>query len=236
MRSDHIPPLRPGAIQIATLRLGEVGTPVDELASLLSADELARADAFHFADDRRRSITVRAALRVLLGHHLAVGARDVALGVGPHGRPRLDGDAAGAIDFNLSHSNDIATLGFARDHRIGVDIERIRDDIDIERLAGRFFTPTERRMLSATGLDQLRTFFAIWTRKEACVKASGLGLIVAPETFAVDLEDREPVDLGDHGAWATRGVPVDPGFVAAVAFDGDPKQISTFDATTTILG
>lgn len=236
MRSDHIPPLRPGTIQIATLRLGEVGTSVDEFASLLSVDELTKANAFHFADDRRRSITVRAALRLLLGHHLAVGAQDVALGVGPHGRPRLHGDAAGAIDFNLSHSDDIAMLGFSRDHRIGVDIERIRNDIDIERLAERFFTPTERRMLSTTGPDQLRTFFAIWTRKEACLKASGPGLTVAPETFAVDLEDGELVDLDNHGAWATREVPVDPGFVAAVAFDGNPTQISTFDATATILG
>jgi 4'-phosphopantetheinyl transferase len=80
-----------------------------------------------------------------------------------------------SVEFNLSHSGSRAWLAFARGREVGVDVEQIRNTLDYEVLALRFFSPAEQKELTALGAaEKCRGFFRCWTRKEAYIKALGL--------------------------------------------------------------
>lgn len=159
-----------------------VETGVDVSATSLSDDERARAARFRFDEHRRRWIAAHVALREILSTY----TDDVQFVLGEHGKPSL---ANGAVHFNLSHSGDLAVVAVS-DGEIGVDVEQIRDDFDYESIA-----PAPSR----------EAFFRAWTRKEARLKATGVGLGASePEELWV-----EDLALGDGyaGAVATNRLP-----------------------------
>ena len=91
-----------------------------------------------------------------------------------------------APDINLSHTRDWLAVAVLRAGRVGVDLECTRRRVPGPKVAERFFHPAERQTLQA---DDPRTFFRIWTRKEAWTKAIGLGLargrVAETDTFAL---------------------------------------------------
>jgi 4'-phosphopantetheinyl transferase len=95
--------------------------------------------------------------------------------------------------------------------RVGVDLERIRFDLSCEQLAEQFFSQQEIAALSACSLNQRRSaFFSCWTRKEAYVKAKGLGLSMPLDDFSVSLRSGGP-----RGCSLTP----EPGYIEAVAVE-----------------
>jgi 4'-phosphopantetheinyl transferase len=102
---------------------------------------------------------------------------------GAHGKPRLG--SSGGLKFNLSHSENWMLVGLAEEHELGVDVEIIRSISDMRGLARRHFTEREQSELSVCGRGTaVESFLRGWTRKEACLKALGTGLIL--EAVAVD--------------------------------------------------
>ena len=116
-------------------------------------------------------------------------------------------------------------VAVTRNHNIGVDVERIRADMHLERLAERFFSPSEVSELAALPPEQkVLGFFNCWTRKEAYIKAQGLGLSLPLYSFDVSLTPLEPVliratrpDHREAGRWSLLSLEVDPGFAGALA-------------------
>jgi len=99
----------------------------------------------------------------------------------PWGKPMLI-DHPG-IHFNLSHSQHLALLGISTRAPIGVDIEMIQhwSDAELHSLSRTIMTEAERQaMVDIIGQSgnaaASQAFLTAWTRKEACVKALGLGL------------------------------------------------------------
>jgi 4'-phosphopantetheinyl transferase len=154
--------------------------------AVLSAAELAQADRFVFARDRILYATAHAALRRVLGAVLGVAPGDVRFERDGSGRPLL---AGGGPAFSLSHSGDRALVAVRESGRIGVDVERLRDGIDVDRFAARNFTAFERAQIEACGAGgpaaRRQAFFRVWTRKEAYVKALGRGLLHPLSAFEV---------------------------------------------------
>ncbi|HSE96696.1 MAG TPA: 4'-phosphopantetheinyl transferase superfamily protein [Blastocatellia bacterium] len=154
---------------------------------LLADDERKRAARFHLQRDRRWYIAAHASLRRILGRYLDKDPSRIQFDYGKNGKPHLscENDTDG-LCFNLSCSHGIALIAVTRGLEVGVDVERIEADVDIERMAERFFSARERE--AVTSLPEARrreAFFACWTLKEAYVKAIGAGLSVAPESFDV---------------------------------------------------
>ncbi|MBP2707753.1 4'-phosphopantetheinyl transferase superfamily protein [Microbispora sp. RL4-1S] len=146
----------------------------------LSEAERRRAMRFAAPGERRRYVVAHAALRTLLGRLCGVPPERLAFGAEDGGRPRLDpsclppGDRKPPPDFNLSHSGDWALVAVAPPgERVGVDVERIRADLDHDELARRMYQPEEAARVSRAGLGE---YFRLWTAKEAYVKATGVGL------------------------------------------------------------
>lgn len=145
--------------------------PLDGLATA----EHARAARFAAGRYGQRYLAAREALRHLLAQALGCSPEDLVIQPDEFGKPHLH--PRGPLHFNLSHSTHEGLIGLSRDRPIGVDIEVVHDVIDAEALAEALFTDDERAAWSrATPALRDRAFLACWTRKEACLKALGVGL------------------------------------------------------------
>jgi 4'-phosphopantetheinyl transferase len=150
-------------------------TATDSDASVLSPDEIARAGRFQFEKDRIHFTRCRSALRQLLAGYLAIPAAEVRFEYLTSGKPQLAAEQnPRMLQFNVSHSASVALIAVGREHRLGVDIEKIRYEVDTTSLAERFFSLRERGGLQRLP-DHLRVpgFFACWMRKESFLKATG---------------------------------------------------------------
>ncbi|MCL6505420.1 MAG: 4'-phosphopantetheinyl transferase superfamily protein [Bryobacteraceae bacterium] len=169
----------------------------------------------------------RGILREILSRYTGRLPSDLEFGYGPAGKPFLldNSGAPSPLEFNLAHSHGLAIYGVAFRAAIGVDIERIRDGVEIEKLAARFFTPAEARALSNLPEPERRpAFFRAWTRKEAFLKALGQGLRAGLASCEVALEAGSGDALlsyrGDpqeSRRWRLQDVQLHPEYCAAVA-------------------
>ncbi|MCA8962447.1 MAG: 4'-phosphopantetheinyl transferase superfamily protein, partial [Planctomycetes bacterium] len=133
----------------------------------------------------RRFIAGRALLRGGLALYLALAPWDVELDYGEQGKPRLR--EGRGLEFNLSHSGDIAMLAVGA-RRLGVDVERRRTSRDLDAIARRYFSPPEvDEYQSLPKSERLPAFYRCWARKEAYLKARGGGLTTPLDQFAVTL-------------------------------------------------
>jgi 4'-phosphopantetheinyl transferase len=173
-----VPPLGPDDVHVWHASLPVAPGVADTCQSLLAPDERERAGRMLVRTARELFVVGRGTLRALLGGYLSVAAADVRFSYSPFGRPWVPaGDNRPALQFSISHSGTQIVLAFARAARVGIDIERVRTDADCDAIAARFFKPAERAVLSSLArADRIDAFFACWTRKEAVLKAVGLGI------------------------------------------------------------
>ncbi len=228
-------PFPSGRIDVWTVRLDEPST-AGPGASVLSPDEIARASRFHFEKDRIHFTRCRSALRRLLAGYLAIPATDVLFEYLASGKPQLAAEQNPcALQFNVSHSAGVALIAIGTERRLGVDIEKIRDDVDTTSLAERFFSLRERAGLQALP-DHLRLpgFFACWTRKEAFLKATGEGLSFPLADFSVTTHPAlDPVLEEIRGnteaaqQWSLADLSVVDGYRATAAVEGAFPRLET---------
>lgn len=215
--------------------LDQTPSQIRTLQQNLAADEQARAERFYFARDRGHFIAARGALRAILGRYLSRAPERVSLCYGSHGKPALaDAFDGNAIRFNLSHSQGVALYAFTRGREVGVDIERIRDDLKTAEIAERFFSRQEAAMLRALPIElRHQAFFRCWTRKEAYIKARGEGLSLPLDGFDVSLGPGEPAamlgtrpDPSEASRWSLHDLAPAPGFAAALAAQGHHWRVT----------
>ena len=188
----------------------------------LSPDEETRAARFRFERDRTFWVRARSALRAILADYTDIPAAELRFVLGPHGKPGLA--SGNDIEFNLSHAGSWAMVAVTRCVPVGIDIERIRDNVDIAALL---------RRLGVSDLpDNRGELFHLWNRREAMTKAVGGALLDQPKgDFGIcDLE----APKGYSAALALRGhtprvrrrsTPVLPGSTAKNAL---PEPAPTF--------
>ena len=154
----------------------------------LSHDELAKAERFCSDLNQARYIAGRAALRCVLADRLGCSPAAIGFSYGPNGKPMLKG-GRGQVEFNLAHSEGDAVIALVGGAAIGVDIEFPRPIADVKSLARLVFSDVERRELELAP-DPVSAFLNGWTRKEAYVKALGLGLTAPLREITVSLSGR----------------------------------------------
>jgi len=131
----------------------------------------------------------RATLRCLLADRLGCSPAEIRFSYGGNGKPTLEG-SRGHIEFNVAHSEGDAIIALADGAVIGVDIEHLRPIADVESLARLVFSDAELRELELAP-EPVLAFLNGWTRKEAYVKALGLGLAAPLRDITVPLSGRE---------------------------------------------
>jgi 4'-phosphopantetheinyl transferase len=199
------------------------------LEATLSPEEKARADRFHFANDRNRFIVARGLLRELLGKYLAQAPAGLEFSYGEHGKPTLSGrNASSGLCFNLSHSAGLAVYAIARERNLGIDVEHVRPESAGEDIAKRYFSAREVSDLRTLPPEaRVEGFFHCWTRKEAYLKATGMGLQIPLDSFSVNLLPGQPAQFlgGVEPRWHIAAYHPAEGYVAAVVYDGAPCAI-----------
>jgi 4'-phosphopantetheinyl transferase len=175
-------------------------------------------------------------LETVLAGYLGVEPGSVAVRRSPAGKPELGGSSLRA---SLAHSGDVALVAVACDREIGIDVERLREGTEAWSLVAHALTPAERRRLkSAPAAERSMSFLWTWARKEALVKAVGVGLALDPRLLELDAGPRlasAPAEFGRASEWTLVDLPL-PGYAAALAVKGPLTSLRLHDARTPVAG
>jgi 4'-phosphopantetheinyl transferase len=187
---------------------------------LLSDAERARAARYGIEALRDRYVIGRASLRRVLGAALGIAPARVPIVRGDRGRPRLTGNTA--LDFNISHTGEVALLGTVHDARLGVDVERADRQINVAGIARKFLTDNERAAIAPLAADPARrAVLTLWTCKEALSKATGDALSAPFASLDVDLRAgrtlRDGPDAYRPERWSLQAVGVPDDYIATIA-------------------
>ena len=213
----------PAAATIALVDLDVDAETLKRYASWLDIAERERAARFRHDRDRNRFVARRGELRELLGHDLGVAPEAVRLAEDGHGKPVLLDDPE--LRFNLSHSNGRALIATARGGAIGCDIEWRNPELACPKVARRLFAPAEYEALIALPPEQwVAGFYNCWTRKEAYVKALGLGLSYPLHAFTVSVAPGKPARFtSEETGWTLSSFEPAPGYQAALVTWAGPS-------------
>ena len=143
----------------------------------------------HERDRRRRLgeparlqfVLSRAVLRSVLAQYWPEEPKDIPLSTGcahcgdpSHGKPALEiPPESRPFSFSLSRTHGRVLVAVAR-HEVGVDVERVDQDFDVQRAAPLVLGDGDRPVCG------VHAFYALWTSKEAYLKGLGLGLVREP--------------------------------------------------------
>jgi len=226
--------LQPQHVDVWRVSLNVEPDSVKQMESTLSADETERASRFQFDKDKHRFLVARGSLRDVLSRYLGCQPNQPIFSISKYGKPALDNYK---MEFNVSHSGDFALIAVAQDRRVGVDIEKVRQGISSFVIAKQYFSKAEVDELQSLPLEQRETaFFACWSRKEAYIKAHGLGLSLPLESFDVSLAPNEPAiiratrpDEKEATRWTLMSFEVNADYGSAVAVEGHGVELRLWD-------
>ncbi len=162
---------------------------IKHLYPLLTAAEKERSERFKFYKHRKAFIASHSFLHTVLAYYIDTPADEIEFSYADHGKPYISAQQnAQNIQFNLSHSNNLAILAICKQHPVGVDIEYANRKNDWHGLSKRFFTENEQHnFFKLPENTQKDSFFKIWTRKEAHMKVTGQGLHLSPTQFEISI-------------------------------------------------
>jgi 4'-phosphopantetheinyl transferase len=159
---------------------------------ILDRQEQERVQRFHFVADAERYAVAHGNLRRILGAYLNLAPERLCFRNNQFGKPELAGETT--LKFNLSHSKSIAVLAVDHSQPVGVDVEDVRP-IEAEVADGHFSATELTDLRGLQGEDWLAGFYRCWTRKEAILKAEGVGLSRALDSFDVSLLPDKKAEL-----------------------------------------
>jgi 4'-phosphopantetheinyl transferase len=225
-------------ISVARIQVPEREVSTDaSLRQILSAEELGRIDRCASPLRRRQAAVAYATRRHILGEILSLDPQAVP----PASRSDSALCSLRGLPFyeSLAHSGRWIFYAVSLGRHLGVDVERVSDEIDVERLAKRFLAPSEASSLALLSTEERReAFFRLWTRKEAYLKARGGGVpsLLRSVTVSAGVEPRLLSDRKDEAAprgWTLRDLDGPEGYAAALAVEGDAGEIRTFECPFT---
>jgi 4'-phosphopantetheinyl transferase len=220
-------------VHVWSVDLDQPHITVESLARALSPDELKRADGFVYSADQRRYILARGATRTILGSYVGMQPDALRFEYGAHGKPSLRPMGGPAVHFNTAHSGELALVAISSGREVGIDVEIMRPFEDAIAVAERFFSPGERqRIATATGEYRTKLFLTYWTRKEAMLKLTGLGLSHALNLVDVSWPDEiSPLSSIEDGSGLVlqlrvRDLKPAVGYLSSLAAEGDEWAVS----------
>lgn len=208
---------------------------IPTLSRLLSESERSRSSAFFHQRDRERFIVSHGVLRVLLAEYLQSDPAQIQFAEESRRKPCLAAPfSQSGLQFNITHSGELALLAFAHQRRVGVDVEVIRPLPDLEQIAVTTFSTQENQnLLALPSEERIKAFYTIWARKEALVKATGDGLYFPLKAFSVNLGIPPEITFHQsgltHAQWQLAHLQVAPDHAAALALEGQGWNLTQLE-------
>lgn len=223
--------LKPHQVHVWSLNKSEHKNKLAAYWNILSKEEKESASKYRFTRDRDCSIIARGALRTLLGNYLKQSPERIKFQFGTHGKPSLN--ELSDIEFNVSHSTNAIVLAFVQHNSIGIDVEYIKRNIEVKKIAKHFFSKEE--IMSLFSMDESyykQAFYNCWTRKEAFIKALGSGLSFPLDQFVVSLDSTKEAALLDtkwdekeKDNWVLKSFEPAQDYIGAVTVKGKVSDI-----------
>jgi len=205
-----------------------------DIQKVLSPVELERVNKFRVPKDQAHFIFRHYKLRVILSLYCGCQPQNLIFRYNSFGKPFIDMPEFNEVRFNMSFSGNLMILGISRQNNIGCDIEEVREIDDQRNIANENFSTQEIQILNHSN-DEIGTFFKIWTRKEALIKAIGKGMFYPLKSFTVNMdplggpEHLLIIDNTDESKlWRTTPLNISDGYIASLAIESDEFQISYF--------
>lgn len=188
-----------------------------QVAAILDAREMERYCRFHRPQDARRFAVAHIVLRSVLALYLGTEPGSLEFEYGPYGKPHLSNTINTDLRFNMAHSHGIVLIAVACGREVGVDVERIDTSYPFMDTARSFFSEKEYALLRSAPADQRpETFFRLWTRKEAMLKATGDGI----GGMGPSLDLSVGSDFFRQGkTWHVTDLDLTPGYAAVLAVE-----------------
>jgi len=225
------PELADDEVHVWAVTLAPRQAGVERLSRLLSPDEQKRAGEFRIEDARRRFVIARGALRHLLGVYLRIAPDKIELTSGANEKPVIAAAySASGLQFNVSHSGDLALIAFAARCEVGVDVEQVRAVGHFEQISTRFFHPAETKAVLETPAEERNiAFLRCWTAKEAVLKAHGTGITGSLADFRVPVDEhwQDWIECGGSRFWVQRLAPGEQ-YIGAVACVGSQRAVRSW--------
>lgn len=166
--------------------------------SILSDEERYQCSRLHFSKHRHQYLVAKALVRNVLSLYVKdIQPEEWVFGKNQYGRPYIKNISYGSVlNFNLSHTAEMVILAISLESNIGVDVEDVRRNVDILKLAENFFSLSEFNQLNdLPKAKQGDRFFDLWTLKEAYIKACGMGLSIPLNQFCYSFPESCRVDV-----------------------------------------
>ena len=215
---------------VCTVLLDHCGHCLEEMVGALPDDEQARARRYLRREDRERFVVARMLIRRLCGAYFRLEPRAVPLRRSSLGKPYVVQEGRTGqhgLEFNVSHSGDCVILVWTEGGPVGVDVEAVEQLCrgSFTEIARSAFSSDECAALGSVKLeDSATTFYRIWVRKEAILKAEGCGIGGALQSFSVAFQSPHGVRWPDEimvpssaRIWSIFDFNPAPGHAASVA-------------------
>lgn len=238
---DNLEPFK-RSIEIWNIHLPDHRKDTDSCRTLLNREEIERASKFLKPGDSDGFILCRGLLRRILGDCLNTNPAELVFNRNAQGKPFLQDSR---LEFNVSHSRDRLLIAVTAGRAVGVDIEFRRSGLNFASIAKRWFAPEEQKFFQTLDPSSAReaaltrgsdhrerqkpeeVFFEIWAKKEAYVKALGIGIYKELNTFAVPLGETPFFpSIGKDGQWFFQTLEIDSGYAAAVVSEAPPVPVN----------
>lgn len=222
-----IPKLNAGWVHIWQLCFEERDWPYEKLGAILSADEQGKAGRFLSEETRQLYVLRHAFLRLLISGYLGIEPASLVIQNNHRGKPLVNPfQNPQKLNFNVSHSGDLAVIAFLYANELGVDVEEIQPIPDMLLISEKYFSPKENQGLKELPKDQQPWgFFRCWTRKEAYAKAIGLGMSTPFNDFSVSFDPDNPAEFleinwsnSQAKYWGLEDIPTLPEYIASLCF------------------
>jgi 4'-phosphopantetheinyl transferase len=220
----------PRSVHVWAFDLKASAVCIDQCRQTLCSTETERAGRFVHKISRDDFVVAHGVLRHLLGRYTATPAGDLRFSVGTDGKPTLDasGNDDSVISFNMTHSGSRALIAVSDGREVGIDLERIKQEVKALAIARRYFARGEFAAIErAPAPLQAGTFFLYWVAKEAILKGQGIGLHFPIDEFEVQFDERNlnaHIRIGETSRlaadWNVQVLPVDEGWAGALAVRG----------------
>ncbi len=219
-------------IHIWSIDLQQDRPQIDAFNQLLNDSERHRAAKFINPLHRDRWIVARGYLRQILSQYTDPSPAQIVFSYARQGKPSIDHSP---LQFNLSHSHNLAVCAVSGKYPVGVDIEQIHP-IAAAGLVDRFFSTREQAIFHALPVDlQQAAFFHAWTQKEAYLKACGTGLSTPLDQIEVSIDPTTPariISAPIEGNWQIQKLDISPDYAGAIVIDGEFGLIEQMDQPT----
>ena len=186
--------IKKGEVLILVFEIDSTQEKWSDYDEILSENEKNKANEFQYLDDKLSFTKCRSILRSTLSKWLNCGPSEINIIHRENGKPYLEHSKV--IEFNITHTKGLAAIAFSIDSEVGIDVENLNREINLDQVAKKVFTTSEQSLINGNNQnDKKKTFFRLWTSKESYLKSTGLGLRIDPRKISVD----PPIENKKHG-------------------------------------